>query len=83
MFISANREVNGMKELSDLKKLVEYGRKNPDKYDWRARLNQWEQPFALQMLVYERHIPNFVPTEKQLAKIVTIVEKMTIPVTDQ
>lgn len=72
-----------IRELSNLKKLVDYGRNNPDKYDWRARLNEWEQAFTLKILDYERHIANFNPTEKQMAKIVTIVEKMTIPVTGE
>lgn len=71
------------KELGGLRKLVEYSRKNPDRYDWRGRLNEWEQAFALQILDYSNHIEGFQPTDKQQAKIVAITEKMTIPLTGE
>lgn len=64
--------------LEDLRKLVEYSKLNPTKFDWTKNLNDWQKLFTNNILAVYSHIPGMVPSEKQLAPILQILDRMTL-----
>lgn len=64
--------------VKNLVELVDFSRLNPDEIVWYAPLNDWERGFVPTILAYQQAIDRFQPTKRQLEKIVTIVEKITM-----
>ena len=71
------------RHVIDLVQLVEYSRQHPEQLNWPAGLNAWERNFVPTILGYQAHIAEFQPTAKQLAKIITIVEKIAMQATSE
>src|SRR5690242_12768205 len=64
-------------QFDELKAIVDYSRKNPEKFKWQDHLNQWQVNFVVNILGVEQHTECFTPTVGQKVKVVGCLDKLT------
>lgn len=64
-------------QVEELKAIVDYSRKNPDRLRWQNYLNEWQVTFVINLLGVEEHTNCFTPTANQKKKIVECLDKLT------
>lgn len=69
---------NGDNPLGELRALVAFSKRHPDKFDWKKNLTDWHVVFVDHIVRVADQVPDMELSPKQRKKAIECIERMTL-----